>query len=75
VTPTRPLTSRRVTSPYNYPFSDNVPTLVADLAGRMVSGYFLLRPEIIASASPISTIMHPKMVRSRMAFAASYLYE
>ncbi|MFJ6084788.1 cholesterol oxidase substrate-binding domain-containing protein [Streptomyces sp. NPDC092369] len=38
VSPTRPLTSRRVTSPYNYPFSDNVPTLVADLVGRMVSG-------------------------------------
>ncbi|WP_234390181.1 cholesterol oxidase substrate-binding domain-containing protein [Streptomyces sp. MMG1533] len=37
VSPTRPLTSRHVTSPYNYPFSDNVPTLVADLAGRMVS--------------------------------------
>jgi FAD/FMN-containing dehydrogenase len=37
VSPTRPLTSRHVTSPYNYPFSDNVPTPVADLAGRMVS--------------------------------------
>jgi FAD/FMN-containing dehydrogenase len=37
VVPTRPLTSRRVTSPYNYPFSDNIPTVVADLAGRMVS--------------------------------------
>ncbi|MER6185024.1 cholesterol oxidase substrate-binding domain-containing protein [Streptomyces sp. NPDC001652] len=37
VEPTKPLASRRVTSPYNYPFSDNVPTLVADLAGRMVS--------------------------------------
>ncbi|MER5216440.1 cholesterol oxidase substrate-binding domain-containing protein [Streptomyces sp. NPDC002838] len=37
VASTRPLTSRRVTSPYNYPFSDNVPTPVADLAGRMVS--------------------------------------
>ncbi|MEU6376043.1 cholesterol oxidase substrate-binding domain-containing protein [Streptomyces sp. NPDC046909] len=37
VEPTKPLTSRRVTSPYNYPFSDNVPTLVADLAGRMVA--------------------------------------
>ncbi|MEU9365886.1 cholesterol oxidase substrate-binding domain-containing protein [Streptomyces avermitilis] len=33
----RPPTSRRVTSPYNYPFSDHIPTLVADLAGRMVS--------------------------------------
>jgi FAD/FMN-containing dehydrogenase len=37
VAPARPLTSRRVTSPYNYPFSDNIPTVVADLAGRMVS--------------------------------------
>lgn len=37
VAPTKPLTSRRVTKPYNYPFSDNVPTVVADLAGRMVS--------------------------------------
>ncbi|MFD3619558.1 cholesterol oxidase substrate-binding domain-containing protein [Streptomyces sp. NPDC058676] len=37
VAPTKPLTSRRVTSPYNYPFSDNVPRPVADLAGRMVS--------------------------------------
>ncbi|ANS62714.1 cholesterol oxidase [Streptomyces lincolnensis] len=37
VSPTKPLTSRRVTRPYNYPFSDNIPTLVADLAGRMVS--------------------------------------
>lgn len=37
VEPTRPLTSRRVTSPYPYPFSDNVPKPVADLAGRMVS--------------------------------------
>ncbi|MER7185738.1 cholesterol oxidase substrate-binding domain-containing protein [Streptomyces hyaluromycini] len=37
VTPAKPLTSRHVTSPYNYPFSDNVPTVVADLVGRMVS--------------------------------------
>ncbi|MEU1168199.1 cholesterol oxidase substrate-binding domain-containing protein, partial [Streptomyces sp. NPDC005921] len=37
VAPAKPLTSRHVTSPYNYPFSDNVPTVVADLAGRMVS--------------------------------------
>lgn len=37
VEPTKPLTSRRVTSPYPYPFSDNVPTPVADLAGRMVA--------------------------------------
>ncbi|MFG2942213.1 cholesterol oxidase substrate-binding domain-containing protein [Streptomyces sp. NPDC048282] len=37
VAPAKPLTSRHVTSPYNYPFSDHVPTVVADLAGRMVS--------------------------------------
>ncbi|MCX4767534.1 FAD-binding protein [Streptomyces sp. NBC_01275] len=37
VEPTKPLTSRRVRTPYPYPFSDNVPTLVADLAGRIVS--------------------------------------
>ncbi len=37
VEPTRPLTSRHVSSPYNYPFSDTVPTVVADLVGRIVS--------------------------------------
>jgi FAD/FMN-containing dehydrogenase len=37
MSPTRPLTSRQVSSPYNYPFSDNVPTVVADLVGRMTS--------------------------------------
>ncbi|MGW3651261.1 cholesterol oxidase substrate-binding domain-containing protein [Streptomyces sp. NPDC000878] len=45
VTPTRPLTSRRVWSPYNYPFSDNVPTLVADLVGRILAdGAWYLAP-------------------------------
>lgn len=37
VEPVKPLLSRRVNSPYNYPFSDNLPTLVADLAGRLVA--------------------------------------
>ncbi|MGC5040570.1 cholesterol oxidase substrate-binding domain-containing protein [Streptomyces sp. DT190] len=37
VSPTRPLTSRAVTRPYNYPFSDNVPSPVAELVGRMTS--------------------------------------
>ncbi|GAA2420820.1 cholesterol oxidase substrate-binding domain-containing protein [Streptomyces coeruleofuscus] len=37
VSPTRPLTSRHVRRPYNYPFSDNVPTPVAELVGRMTS--------------------------------------
>ncbi|MGV9497957.1 cholesterol oxidase substrate-binding domain-containing protein [Streptomyces sp. NPDC003642] len=37
LSPTRPLTSRKVTRPYNYPFSDNVPAPVAELVGRMTS--------------------------------------
>lgn len=37
VEPSRPLTSRRLTKPYPYPFSDSVPKPVADLAGRMVA--------------------------------------
>ncbi|MDC0769814.1 cholesterol oxidase substrate-binding domain-containing protein [Streptomyces sp. HD] len=45
VSPTRPLTSRHVTGPYNYPFSDNVPRPVAELVGRMVSdGAWYLAP-------------------------------
>ncbi|MDF3145089.1 MULTISPECIES: cholesterol oxidase substrate-binding domain-containing protein [unclassified Streptomyces] len=45
VSPTRPLTSRHVTTPYNYPFSDSVPTPVADLVGRMASeGAWYLAP-------------------------------
>ncbi|MEU6916750.1 cholesterol oxidase substrate-binding domain-containing protein [Streptomyces olindensis] len=37
VSPTRPLTSRTVTRPYNYPFSDNIPAPVAELVGSMTS--------------------------------------
>ncbi|MCF0082845.1 cholesterol oxidase substrate-binding domain-containing protein [Streptomyces lomondensis] len=45
VSPTRPLTSRKVTRPYNYPFSDNVPSPVAELVGRMTSeGAWYLAP-------------------------------
>ncbi|MFF5483258.1 cholesterol oxidase substrate-binding domain-containing protein [Streptomyces sp. NPDC012935] len=45
VSPTRPPVSRRVTRPYNYPFSDSVPTPVADLVGRIVSdGAWYLAP-------------------------------
>ncbi|MEV6836651.1 cholesterol oxidase substrate-binding domain-containing protein [Streptomyces sp. NPDC051133] len=38
VAPDRPPGARHVTSPYNYPFSDSVPTPVADLVGRIVAG-------------------------------------
>ncbi|MGW6959742.1 cholesterol oxidase substrate-binding domain-containing protein [Streptomyces chartreusis] len=45
VSPTRPLTSRHVSRPYNYPFSDSVPTPVAELVGRIVSdGAWYLAP-------------------------------
>jgi len=44
VTPTRPFASRAVDQPYNYPFSDNIPTPVAQLAGQLVSGSWALAP-------------------------------
>jgi FAD/FMN-containing dehydrogenase len=57
VEPTRPLTSRRVTSPYNYPFSDNVPTPVADLVGRMVSdGAWYLAPVLGNAQLDVATL-------------------
>lgn len=36
--PTKPLLSRQVNSPYNYPFSDNLSPELADLAGQIISG-------------------------------------
>src|SRR5262245_42842568 len=44
VCPTKPLLSRRVTSPYNYPFSDSIPEEVAILANRIVQGEDYLAP-------------------------------
>ncbi|QOV33601.1 FAD-binding protein [Streptomyces ferrugineus] len=45
VSPTRPLTSRQVRTPYNYPFSDSVPPPVAELVERVVSdGAWYLAP-------------------------------
>ncbi|MGW3043438.1 cholesterol oxidase substrate-binding domain-containing protein [Kitasatospora sp. NPDC001159] len=38
VTPAKPLASRAVDQPYNYPFSDSIPEPVARLAGQIVSG-------------------------------------
>lgn len=36
--PQQPPESRLVTAPYNYPFSDNLPQLVVDLAEQLVTG-------------------------------------
>ncbi|HEX2491199.1 MAG TPA: cholesterol oxidase substrate-binding domain-containing protein, partial [Blastocatellia bacterium] len=44
VSPTKPLLSRKVTSPYNYPFSDIIPEEVAILADRIVQGEGSLTP-------------------------------
>ncbi|MEV5343010.1 cholesterol oxidase substrate-binding domain-containing protein [Streptomyces sp. NPDC052676] len=44
VEPTRPLSSRAVTEPYNYPFSDRVPEPLARLIGRIVAGAGHLTP-------------------------------
>jgi FAD/FMN-containing dehydrogenase len=45
VEPTRPLSSRAVTEPYNYPFSDNIPEPLARLVGRIVAGAGHLTPQ------------------------------
>lgn len=39
VSPSRPGSSRAVNGPYNYPFSDNIPDSLGDLANAMVTGY------------------------------------
>ncbi|KAA2250969.1 FAD-binding protein [Solihabitans fulvus] len=44
VTPHRPFLSRPVFGPYNYPFADNLPQPVADLAARIVKGETALAP-------------------------------
>ncbi|MDT0444770.1 cholesterol oxidase substrate-binding domain-containing protein [Streptomyces johnsoniae] len=47
LSPQRPATSRPVTGPYNYPFSDSVPTVVSRLAGRLVAdAAWYLAPEL-----------------------------
>lgn len=38
VTPAKPLASRAVDQPYNYPFSDIIPEPVARLAGQIIAG-------------------------------------
>jgi FAD/FMN-containing dehydrogenase len=44
VAPRRPLTSRPVAAPYNYPFSDNIPPAVSDLASQLLAGAWQLTP-------------------------------
>lgn len=44
LSPERPPTARAVHTPYNYPFSDSVPTPVARLAGPLIAGSWYLAP-------------------------------
>ncbi len=47
LSPSRPATSREVTGPYNYPFSDTLPTPVARLVGQLTAeGAWYLAPEL-----------------------------
>lgn len=44
VAPVKPLPSREVNSPYNYPFADTAPQIVSDLADQILSGVGILTP-------------------------------
>lgn len=44
VQPIKPLLSREVNQPFNYPFSDNIPTDVSFLVGLIMSGAYGLTP-------------------------------
>lgn len=44
VSPVKPLLSRKVQSPYNYVFADNIPLLISDLADQIVTGAGVLTP-------------------------------
>jgi FAD/FMN-containing dehydrogenase len=44
VSPRQPAGSRAVTAPYNYPFSDNIPVQVSDLATQVIDGVPALTP-------------------------------
>ena len=52
--PTKPRSSREVTSPYNYPFSDNIPTQLSDLTRRMINGEPELAPTVGAISYAVS---------------------
>ena len=43
-TPSKPLLARPVFAPYNYPFSDNIPSQVAQLAAQIIAGNVAVTP-------------------------------
>lgn len=48
-TPERPILSRPVLGPYNFPFADNLPSPIPQLIGRMVAGNDWIAPEFGAT--------------------------
>jgi FAD/FMN-containing dehydrogenase len=44
LSPEKPPSARKVSSPYNYPFSDNLPESVSDLASQIIRGASALTP-------------------------------
>jgi FAD/FMN-containing dehydrogenase len=45
ISPTKPLLSRKVSKPYNYPFTDNFPDAVAELTEQLVTGNAAAAPQ------------------------------
>ncbi len=56
VSPTKPLLSREVTSPYNYPFSDIIPEEVSVLVNRIVAGEGSLTPLLGLTAYNLTSV-------------------
>lgn len=54
VAPVKPLTSREVSQPYNYPFSDQIPDTLAELARACVTGQPQSAPLVGATAYSVS---------------------
>jgi len=52
--PSKPLFSKQVNSPYNYSFSDNLPSSITDLAGQIIAGNPSLAPTF--GATQISVV-------------------
>jgi FAD/FMN-containing dehydrogenase len=55
VSPNRPPRSRPTTGPYNYPFSDTIPTEVADLVNKIVAGQVEVAP-LLGQAEYLVTV-------------------
>jgi len=59
VAPTKPFTSRPVSSPYNYVFSDVIPLEVSVLAGEIISGSTFVTPTFGAVSYDVTAVGLP----------------